>query len=513
MTRQPNDMPNVLYIVCDQHNAKVLGHNGHLDVHTPNLDCLASQGVRFANAITQNPICTPSRVSFLSGQYCHNHGYFGLEGANPGGLPNVLGHFRNAGYTTAAVGKIHCPEYWVEDTADFYREATNCSIGGNPEYERFIRDQGAWDAYQQAEKGQGAYGQKLDGYRSRLTFRQSPEGWINSQAMQFFEQARAADRPFFAHVSYPRPHQTYTPCGEFWDLYDPDALTLPANADIEQMHEHKAPHLRRAAGAFRDRLDWVEFEPRTYEAARRRKLRGYLGNVSQVDHAVGELLDWLDRTGLADNTIVVYFSDHGDYATEHGLMEKAPGICSDAITRVPLIVRRPGHYPAGHTTDRIIELIDLPATLCAEAGLEPMQSADGRDASPLWRGEDIEHRRLGVTEHVWSKSIRMGRWRYVYYPREFFADDYPDGFGELYDLDADPWEKTNLYFHAEHQATIDTLRRELFDWLVTTTRPKTVNGARPSTGPQALERYHATINADGKFHPDRLRGIDNTHYR
>ena len=89
--------PNILFILSDQHNAKLLGHKGHPDVQTPNLDRMAAEGVRFDNAITQNPICTPSRVSWLSGQYCHNHGYYGLSGPNPKGLPTVLGHFRHAG--------------------------------------------------------------------------------------------------------------------------------------------------------------------------------------------------------------------------------------------------------------------------------------------------------------------------------------------------------------------------------------------------------------------------------
>ncbi|HIM11622.1 TPA: hypothetical protein EYM26_12575, partial [Candidatus Poribacteria bacterium] len=99
--------PNILFIISDQHNAKILGHKGHSNVKTPHLDQLATKGVRFENAITQNPICTPSRVSFLSGQYCHNHGYYGLSGPNPNGLPNLFSHFRQYGYMTSAVGKIH----------------------------------------------------------------------------------------------------------------------------------------------------------------------------------------------------------------------------------------------------------------------------------------------------------------------------------------------------------------------------------------------------------------------
>ena len=114
--------PNVLFIISDQHNAKCLGVAGHPDVKTPNLDRLAREGVRFTTAITQNPICTPSRVSFFSGQYCHNHGYYGLGGRNPGGLPNILGHFRKFGYATAAIGKIHCPENWIEKDCDYFKE-------------------------------------------------------------------------------------------------------------------------------------------------------------------------------------------------------------------------------------------------------------------------------------------------------------------------------------------------------------------------------------------------------
>ena len=104
--------PNILFILADQHNAK--GHAGHPDVLTPHLDRMAAEGVRFTNAISQNPICTPSRVCYLSGQYCHNHGYYGLSGPNPGGLPSMLGCFRRAGYATSAIGKIHWPERTVD---------------------------------------------------------------------------------------------------------------------------------------------------------------------------------------------------------------------------------------------------------------------------------------------------------------------------------------------------------------------------------------------------------------
>ncbi|MFC1527017.1 sulfatase, partial [Candidatus Latescibacterota bacterium] len=436
--------PNVLFIVSDQHNAKVLGHAGHPDVKTPHLDRMVEEGVRFTNAITQNPICTPSRVSFLSGQYCHNHGYYGLSGGNPGGLPNLFGHFRRAGYTTAAMGKIHCPEYWVEDDCDVFHETCGCSVGGrSPEYSRFLRDRGVEHLEDHGSLPEfGDRGrQSMEGRPTPLSFDECQEGWIASTAIATMEGAADAGQPFFVHASLPRPHQCTSPCREFWDLYEGVDLWLPPNADGDMAG--KAPHLRRAAERWR-RGEWTLFDPPTFEAGRLRKLRGYLGAVSQVDAAVGRMLGFVRERGLAEDTIVIYTADHGDYACEHGIMEKAPGICSDAITRVPLIWWSPSRVATGHEAPQIAELVDISQALCALADVEPMETSDGIDLSNLLAGGEGEAHRLGVTEFAWSKSVRRGPWRYVHYAREMFPEEYPGGFCELYNLDEDPWEMTNL---------------------------------------------------------------------
>ncbi len=504
--------PNVLFIIADQHNAKCLAHKGHPDVRTPNLDRLAAEGVRFDNCITQNPICTPSRVSFISGQYCHNHGYYGLSGPNPQGLPTVFGHFRRAGYRTGAVGKIHCPEYWVEDDTDMFHETCGCSVGGrSPQYQAFLNEHNVdedhigWSEF--GDRGR----QSCDGRVSNMSYEQSMEGWSVARAKEFMAAARDAGEPFFMHVSLPKPHQCYTPSEPFWSMYDENELTLPPNADYDMVAAGKAPHLIAAAGGWRER-DWPLLEPRTFEAGRLRKLHGYLGNISHCDHAVGELLEFLDANDLADDTIVVYTADHGDYATEHGIMEKAPGICSDAITRIPSIWRWGENFAAGHAAEEIAEAVDLSTTLCSLAGLEAMETADGRDLSPLLQGEHIEAHRIGVTEFAWSRSVRKGRYRLVYYPPEMFADDFPDGFGELYDLEADPWEMKNLYFQGEFASVVAEIERELTDWLVTTTRSKTILPPRNWTSPQGVSRYGHTVNADGKFNPDRIRSVGHRNY-
>ncbi len=496
--------PNILFILSDQHNAKVLGCRGHPDVKTPNLDRLAAGGVRFENAITQNPICTPSRVSWLSGQYCHNHGYYGLSGPKPKGLPTVLGHFRRAGYATGAIGKIHCPEHWVEDDCDLFRETCGCSIGGRPEYEAYLRERGLVDLEDHGRLHEfGARGrQTVEGRPSKVSYEDSQEGWCVREAMRFMSNRAREGQRFFLHVSLPKPHQCYAPAKRFWDLYNEARLTLPPNADCDVAG--KSPHLRATAERWR-KGEWTLFEPRTFEAGRLRKLHGYLGSVSHVDHAVGELLAHLEESGLEEDTIVVYSSDHGDYACEHGIMEKAPGICSDAITRIPMIWRWPGRLKAGRLAKEIVEAVDMVNTLSALAGLDPLETADGKDISRLLRGETGEVHEIGVTEFAWSKSVRKGRWRLVYYPREFFADEHPDGFGELYDLDADPWEMKNLWFDPEHAGTVRELERDLIDWLVTTTRPATLLPHVRFGGGQAVTRYNNTTNADGRIAPGHVR--------
>ena len=359
--------------------------------------------------------------------------------------------------------------------------------------------------------------QSVDSRPSPLAFDESQEGWLADTAIQTMQKAVEREQPFLLHVSFPRPHQCTTPSQEFWDLYDQQSLSLPPNADYDLATAKKAPHMQASAKRWRE-SDWQLFEPKTFEAGRRRKLHGYLGAVSQVDAAVGRLLYHLRNTGLAENTIVVYSSDHGDYATEHGIMEKAPGICSDAITRVPLIFWAPGRIDAGGSVGEIVELVDIANTLCALAGIDLLETSDGRDISPLLAGESVAADQIGVTEFAWSKSIRKGQYRLVHYPRAMFPEEYPAGFGELYDLKDDPWEMRNLYFEPEHQAMAQELRSDLLEWLITSTRPGTVSGANsarfgsPTLNPQRLQRYQTVVNHDGKINPRRLRDLKNKNY-
>jgi len=428
-------------------------------------------------------------------------------------LPTILGHFRKHGYYTGAIGKIHCPEYWIEDDCDVFHETCGplCSIGGSPEFDSYLKEKGIFEL--EDHIGLKEFGDKgiqsCDARVSNVEFEDSHEGWIVSQAQKFINNARQKGESFFLHVSLPKPHQCYTPSEPFWSMYNEDDLTLPPNSQYDM--NLKAPHLKSVA-EFWKTVNWTLFEPKTYEAGRLRKLHGYLGNVSHVDHAVGKLLDFLDEIKLDENTIIIYSSDHGDYTCEHGLMEKAPGICSDAITRIPFIWRWSGKFNTGYIVNEIVEAVDFATTICSLCGIDVLETGDGKDISHLLRGDDTQVHNIGVTEFAWSKSVRKGKYRFVYYPVEMFFQDYPKQFGELYDLDNDPWEMNNLYFNTDYKDIIDDMKNSLLDWLVTTARPKTSLSIKNCENDQYIKRFGNYINSDGKFNPKLFKDIANKNY-
>ena len=497
--------PNVMFIIADQHNAKCLGCASHPQVRTPNLDTMAAKGVRFTRAITTSPICTPSRLSYLTGQYCHNHGHYGNGGNAPHKLPSLLAHLRRSDYRTASIGSINEPYRWQQKDSDWFRDAYPIDSAPYPWQEGYIRS--AYDEYLDELgllrdrddyyyiEGTNRYPEGLDGRPSRLPYEHSVEAWCVKEARAFVESCGA--RPWFAYLALPRPHSNYCPAQEFWDLYDNDALWFPPSADYDL--SAKAPHLRQSAERFR-KGQWAVFEPRHFEAARRRKQIGYLGAISQVDHAVGSMIDYLERKGVLENTITIYTADHGEYATAHGLMEKAPGICGDDVCRVPSIWRWDGQFAADHTSEAIIQNVDLAPTLCSLLNMPEMRTVDGEDISRLLRGEDAVVRDFGVTEHPWSRAIVKGDWRLVYYPKQMFADELNgEVFGELYHLTEDPWEMNNLYLDPTYSDKVRELERDLMDWLVTTTSAKTVLpwvAPRDENGSLWKQR----VEADGKLH-------------
>ncbi|MHB1458311.1 MAG: sulfatase family protein [Armatimonadota bacterium] len=483
--------PNILIIKSDQHNARCLGVNGHKQVKTPNLDQMAREGVNFTKAFVQNPICTPSRMCYLTGEYVHNHGQFGLEeesrpGCLPAHLPSIMSIFKDNGYSTGIVGHIHVQESWLKPHCDMYRDMyaanDNC-------YDAYLdrkgllplRDDVAWDGNSQT----------FDSCASGLSFEDSCEGYCLQSFSEFLDN-QPGDRPFVFQMDPLHPHEDWIPVKQFWDMYEGVELDLPPSAD-EDLSSKPVIQQMVKEGALK--YPWL-FDPKTYEAGRLRKLRGYYGCISQVDYMVGLVRQMLREREIDRNTIIVYCTDHGDFALEHGFLEKAPGISYDAILRTPFIwCRADDSFHEGSVVEELVESVDLFPTICSLAGIDAPDTIDGQDITPMLKGNLTPVRDFVVAEFPLSRTIRTKEWKLCHRPRGISKE--MDDAGELYNVVADPWEMNNLYSVPQFTGIREELRRILFEWTQLTTRygnmwPGTPAGQDGRTTPDELKRMAAS---------------------
>jgi arylsulfatase A-like enzyme len=478
--------PNILLLYSDQHNARVLGCYGNKQVHTPNLDQLSREGVMFTNAYTQNPICTPSRMCIMSGQYPHNFGYYGLMGKKPENLPHLFSHVKRFGYKTGMAGKLHVPSGWLSEYCDYVADGYGHELPLQPwnrhnilghqgmindEYSLYLYTKGLGD--KRDDRSSPGF-PTLEAAPSELPPDETIEAWAAERTISFMKESIKEDMPFCFWMTVPHPHTLYRPAQQFWDMYDEQELALPPNANNEFHHRH--PYARPTQESFQNDPKWKALEPRDWESYRRRIMRGYYACVTQVDEAVGRVLQALDEMGIRENTIIVYTTDHGEFAGEHGMIEKAPGIGFRCVTRIPFIWSWKDHLPEAQIRDGITESVDFLPTVCSLAGLEPPNWVNGTDISPaLHRSEDVKE--YAFTETPTVKTIHSKQYKLTQYLPEMNGGE---ELGELYDLENDPWEMNNLYFERDYQDVVHWLRYELYCWLVRSTRNKTVNSSPPT---------------------------------
>lgn len=515
-------MPNILILYSDQHSARTLGCYGNTQVKTPNIDKLAENGIKMNNAYTQNPICTPSRMCMLSGQYVHNFGYYGLMGEKPKDLPNIFEYLKEMGYTTGAAGKLHTPSGWVsdfcDDVGDGYgfevpvktwnrRREEGCQGLRGDDYSIYLAELDMHNhrddkiLHEWYEENKHSKGQCVDARISRIPKEHSIEAWTANFANSFIENSHKNNKPFCFWMTMPRPHQTYAPSKEFWDLYEGVDLELPPNAGNDMSNRSEAA--KRTQHNFQYSQDWMAFEPKNFEEARKRVLRGYYACVSQMDDAVGMVISKLEELGIKEDTIIIYTTDHGEFAGEHGMIEKAPGIGFRCVTRIPMIFSWEGKLKKGEERTSLIESVDILPTVCELAGIEIPDWVDGKSAVKLLY-DDTEIKDIAVTEQPNTKTIHTKKYKLTQYLPEFQGKD----FGELFDFENDPYEMNNLYFDENYKDIIGDLRYKLYCWLVRTTRVKTANPTIPITGDEKdvsggvswdLAKYYNVYGRDGKI--------------
>ena len=423
---QPRRQPNVLLIMADDLNND-MGTYGHPLVKTPHLDRLAKRGVRFDRAYTQFPLCSPSRVSLLTGLRPDATGVQDLTTDFRTILPDVVTlpqAFKRTGYAVARVGKI-------------YHYGNPGQIGTSG-----LDDPKSWDlvvnprGIDKDEEGRLVNLTPARGLGSTLAYYASPapdeehtDGKVATETIALLEKYK--DRPFFIGAGFYRPHCPFIAPQKYFDMYPLDRIPAPPSFAEAAAHTP-------APAFFTSPLNWG-----VSEQGQREVIRSYFASISFLDANVGRLLDALDRLNLADNTIVVFISDHGYLLGERGQWMKQ--MLFERSARAPLLIAGAGVSARGRASSRTVEFLDLYPTLTALAGVSAPAGLHGRSLVPLLRNPAAvwnhpaltQVRRGGGDTGFKGYSVRNERWRYTEW------DEGKRGV-ELYDEVRDPNEIQNL---------------------------------------------------------------------
>ncbi|WP_409343839.1 sulfatase [Paenibacillus sp. MBLB4367] len=467
--------PNILLITSDQQHWNTIGAF-QPELSTPNLDRLVREGTTFTRAYCPNPTCTPSRSSIITGQYPSQHGAWTLGTKLLEDRHTVGEDLQAGGYRTALIGKAHFQqlqgteeypslesypylkdhEFWRTFNGPFYgfehieltRNHTNEFLVGQ-HYVNWLEDKGCanWRDYFTAPTGTMDPNHK---FSWDIPEEYHYDTWIAERTNALLEQFKSSDEPFFLWSSFFDPHPPYLASAPWDTMYDPDKLTIPSVTPGE--HDKNPPHFGMTQLENPDFSAWKESgnsihgyhsHITQYPGDDAKKLVAvYYGMISLMDKYIGKILDKLDELGLADNTIVVFTTDHGHFFGQHGLQHKG-GFHYEDLIRLPFLVRYPGQVPAGETSSAIQSLVDLAPTFLSFAGLPVPRTMTGVDQSGVWLGKQSEARDHALVEFrhepttIHQKTYVNARYKLTVY--------YNQTYGELFDLEEDPGELDNKW--------------------------------------------------------------------
>lgn len=435
-TSAEQQKPNVLFIAIDDQNDWIGALGGHPMAKTPHLDELAARGEVFLNAHCQSPLCNPSRTSLLLSLRPSTTGIYGLapwfreldQWTERVSLPQ---YFHDNGYRTMATGKIYHPFADPEQLADeFEKRGPLGEIGATPPHKLIPpTPQGDnrlmdWGAFPHRDEEKADY---------------QAASWAIEQI-----ETASKRQPFFLAVGFSLPHVPCYATSEWFELYPDDDSVLPHVRDDDRSDTPRFSwylHWRLPE----PRLSWVQ-ENRQW----RNLVRSYLACTSFVDAQIGRVLQSLVNADLAENTIIVVWSDHGWHLGEKAITGK--NTLWERSTRVPLIFAGPG-IPIGVRCEEPVELLDVYPTLVQVCQLPPRHDLEGRSLAPQLQSPPAKREQPSITSHnQGNHSVRSIRWRYIHYA---------DGSEELYDTQGDPHEWTNLADDAEYAEIIVEHRKWL----------------------------------------------------
>ena len=412
-------MPNIIFILTDDHRWDAMSCMGHPFIKTPNLDRIADEGVLFENCFCTTSLCSPSRASFLTGQYAHNHGV--VTNHTPWNYENVtfMEILKRAGYDTGFIGKWHMPGKELPQPRGIDHFITITKEGG-----------------------QGVYKDcplVINGVETERPGKYITED-LTDFALEYMKRKRK--NPFCLYLSHKATHFGYVPPPHLDHLYDGVDLELPDESDPFITYTNN--HMFVGAPL-----------PMNF------MYRNYCETVVSVDEQVGRVLDTLEEMGIADNTVIVYAGDNGHFFGEHGLYDKR--LAYEESIRIPFIVRYPRLIrDRGRRAKQMVLNIDLAPTLLDIIGLPVPGNMDGRSAVPALRSKSAQGRKSWLYEHFpvfpvhipGCTAVRTEQYKYI----EYQNNTRPR---ELFDLKKDPKEKNNIIKTAEGKRLLPGLKKEL----------------------------------------------------
>lgn len=473
---QMTKKPNILLITTDQMRFDHLGLMGVKGIATPNLDRLGREGVHFKRGYTSSPVCTPARLTLLTGHYPSSHGAYSI-GVSPDPfpehtLPKILGE---SGYATALIGKAHFvrreleaghvagfpnppASFFATHTGpyagfDYVQLATHHTINGAPEcHYRAWLDRLAVDYSQWFPDVKGRHDQAQAGVWN-IPAEYHDSTWITDSTLDWLGKRNKNQDSWFVWASYNDPHEPFV-CPEPWY----SSVRIEEVELFEDYREgefdDKPPYYQTVHDSEESVGGWpasfrnepkigvpCAFGRRDLQGKERECLQATLGMVAMLDHEVGRLLDALEASGQAENTLVVFTTDHGEIHGHHGLWHKGLFAYEDC-QRIPLLVWGPGIVKATGTSEALVNLVDLPRTFLSLANLPIPQGVQGKDLTPVLTGEKESVQsetlvELQATKKIYQQSLITERYKLIVYRDQ--------AYGELYDLHRDPNQYTNLW--------------------------------------------------------------------
>jgi arylsulfatase A-like enzyme len=441
----PPKRPNIVFIMSDDHAAHAISAYGSRINKTPNIDRLAKEGMRFENCFVTNSICTPSRAAILTGKYSHLNGVPVFNHIDSS-QPMLQKYLQQAGYHTGMVGKWHLGG-----------NNPNRPDDGKPtgfDYWNILPGQGAYFDPVMIEMGER---KRLTGYTTDI---------ITDIAIDFI-QKRPQNKPFFLMYHHKAPHRNWQPNEKYRKQFE--NVVVPEPATFNDDYKGKSDASRLATNHIDADLNDSDLKMKPPEGLSgqalkkwkyQRYMRDYLACVQSVDDNVGRFLDWLDKNGLAENTIVIYTSDQGFFLGEHNMYDKR--FMYEESLRMPFLIRWPGKIKPGSVSKRMILNIDFAPTLLEAAGVKVPSDMQGRSFLPLLEGKTPPRWRTAMYYRYYHPGhhnvaahygIRTERYKLIYFNK---LDQW-----ELYDLRKDPLEIRNVYNDPAYAKIVEALKKEL----------------------------------------------------